>query len=194
VAEILRELGYVGLTLLLLAENLFPPIPSEAILPLAGYLVERGELSFGPAVVAATAGSVVGAVILYELARQGGRPFVLRFARFARIGEAELQRGEDWFAKRGIWVVLLGRFVPGVRSVVSLPAGLLRMNRVPFLLLTTLGSACWNALLIGAGYWLGSEWERVSDVIGPLSKPLLALAVVAAIGGVWWALRRRRTA
>ena len=81
-----------------------------------------------------------------------------------------------------------------MRSVVSLPAGLLRMRRGVFLLLTTLGSAIWNAVLIGAGYILGAEWERVSDVIGPLSKPLLALAVLGALGAVWWTLRRRRTA
>ena len=198
-AEVLRDLGYAGLALLLVAETVFPPIPSEAVLPLAGYLAERGELHPLLVLVTSTAGSVLGAVILYEASRRGGRPFAERFLRVARIAPERLDEAEEWFARRGAWVVLLGRCVPGVRSVVSVPAGLLRMPRATYLALTTLGSLVWNTLLVGAGYLLGTQWERVSQVVGALSAPLLAGAAVLLAGAAaWWWLRssaaRRRRA
>lgn len=178
----------------MLGETVFPPIPSEAILPLAGYLVEQGELGFVLVLVTSTAGSLLGAMILYEAARRGGRPFAHRFLRFARIDPAKLDQAEAWFARRGVLVVLLGRCVPGVRSLVSLPAGLLRMPRWEYALFTTIGSAAWNAVLIGAGYLLGAQWEQVSDAIGPVSKPLLAVVVAgAALWLLWRGLRARRT-
>ena len=195
VSEILRDLGYAGLALLMLAETVFPPIPSEAVLPLAGYLVEQGEFRFLTVVITATAGSVLGSVVLYEAARHGGRPFADRFVRLGRLDPRKLDDAEQWFAKRGPLVVLFGRFVPGVRSLVALPAGLLRMPRWEYLLFTVIGSAAWNSALVGAGWALGTQWERVSDVVGPLSTPLLVLAVAgAACWLTWRALRRRRAA
>jgi membrane protein DedA with SNARE-associated domain len=188
--EILVDLGYGGLALLMLAETVFPPIPSEAVLPLAGYLVYQGELGFLPALATSTAGSLAGAIVLAELARRGGRPFAERFVRFAHQEPEQLDRAEGWFDRHGSWVVLFGRFLPGVRSLVALPAGLLRMSRVRYLLLTLIGSAIWNATLIGAGYILGEEWERVSDAIGPLALPVLAVVVLAVAG--WFVWRRRR--
>ncbi len=199
-AEILRDLGYAGLALLLVAETVFPPIPSEAVLPLAGYLAERGELHPLLVLLASTAGSVLGAVLLYEAARHGGRPFADRFVRRAHIDPKRLDEAEAWFARRGVWVVLFGRCIPGVRSVVSLPAGVLRMPRLTYVALTLVGSLAWNTLLVGAGYLLGTQWERVSDVVGPLSTPLLVATGVAVAGGLGWmwfrssADRRRREA
>jgi membrane protein DedA with SNARE-associated domain len=180
ISQILRDLGYVGLGGLMVAENLFPPIPSEAILPLAGYLTEQGELSLTLVMIVATLGSVTGAIILYELARHGGRPFVLRFGRFAKVDDERLGRAEAWFVRRGPFVVLAARCVPGARSLVSLPAGLLRMPRLQYIALTLIGTTIWNAVLVGLGVFLGSEWDRVADVIGPLSKPLLLATVVLA--------------
>ena len=191
--QVMRDLGYAGLALLMLAETVFPPIPSEAVLPLAGYLVGRGEFAFVAVVATSTAGSVLGAVALYEAARHGGRPFATRFLRFARLDPAKLEEAERWFDKRGALIVLFGRCVPGIRSLVSLPAGLLRMPRGRYVLLTLLGSAVWNTVLVSAGYALGSQWEQVSDVIGPLSKPLLAVVVIGTAGLlVWHGLRARR--
>jgi membrane protein DedA with SNARE-associated domain len=178
-SQILRDLGLAGLALLMLAETVFPPVPSEAILPLAGYLVERGEFSFVAVLATSTAGSVLGALALYEAARHGGRPFAVRFLRVARLDPDRLDEAERWFSRRGAVVVLVGRCIPGVRSLVSLPAGLLRMPRWEYLLFTAIGSAAWNAVLIGAGYLLGSQWERVADVIGPAATPLLVGIVVA---------------
>jgi membrane protein DedA with SNARE-associated domain len=192
-SQVLRDLGYAGLALLMVAETVFPPIPSEAVLPLAGYFVERGEFAFVAVLVTSTAGSVLGALLLYEAARHGGRPFVTRFLRVARLDAAKLDEAERWFDRRGTLIVLLGRCVPGMRSLVSLPAGLLRMPRWRYLLLTLLGSAVWNTVLVGAGYALGAQWERVADVVGPVSKPLIAVVVVAAAGALMWhGLRARR--
>jgi len=193
-SQVLRDLGYAGLALLMLAETVFPPIPSEAVLPLAGYLVERGDFNYVLVLLTSTAGSVVGAMVLYEAARHGGRPFAERFLRFAHLQPEKLDEAERWFARRGALIVLLGRCVPGMRSLVSLPAGLLRMPRLQYLGLTLLGSAIWNAVLVTVGYLLGSQWERVADVIGPVSKPLVAIAVVG-VGGwlLWHGVKARRT-
>jgi membrane protein DedA with SNARE-associated domain len=193
-SQVLRDLGYAGLALLMLAETVFPPIPSEAVLPLAGYLVERGDFNYVLVLLTSTAGSVLGAMLLYEAARHGGRPFAERFLRFAHLRPEKLEDAERWFARRGALIVLLGRCVPGMRSLVSLPAGLLRMPRLQYLGLTLLGSAIWNAVLVTIGYLLGSQWERVADVIGPISKPLVAIAVVG-VGGwlLWHGIRARRT-
>jgi membrane protein DedA with SNARE-associated domain len=189
--QVLHDLGYVGLWLLMIAETVFPPIPSEAVLPLAGYLAERGQFNLAAVLAASTAGSVMGAAALYEAARIGGRPFAMRFLRFARLEEAQLDRAEVWFSRRGPLLVLVGRCIPGIRSLISLPAGLLRMPRWEYLLFTLLGSALWNALLIGAGYALGSQWQSVSDLIAPVGKPVVAVAVVAAGAFLWRRARRR---
>lgn len=174
-----------------MAENLFPPIPSEAILPVAGFLADRGELGFVAAVVAATAGSVVGALILYVVGRRGGRPLVLRYGRILRIDAPQLDRAEGWFARYGDLVVLGARVVPLARSVVSVPAGTLRMGVVRFTVLTAVGSAIWNTALVGAGWWLGHEWERVADGVGAASRVVLVLAVLAAVFVAWRLWRRR---
>lgn len=183
ISDVLHDLGYAGLLLLMLGETVFPPIPSEAVLPLGGYLVGQQELAFLGVLAASTAGSVAGAMVLFEMARRGGRPFAERFLRFGRLTPENLDRAERWFARYGVFVVLFGRCVPGVRSLVSLPAGFLRMPRWEYLLFTAIGSAAWNALLIGTGWLLGSRWEEVSAVVGSLSMPLLlgTAALVAAV-------------
>jgi membrane protein DedA with SNARE-associated domain len=194
VREILLDFGLLGLVALMFVENVFPPIPSEVVLPLAGYLVSTGDLTFASVLAAATVGSVLGSIFLYELARQGGRPFILRYGRLLRVGPEDLDRAEEWFTRRGPLVVLVGRCIPGVRSLVSLPAGLLRMSRALYFGLTLLGTLVWNTALIGAGWLLGREWDKVADAIGPLSKPIIAVLLVAlAVGAVvFW--RRRHPA
>lgn len=189
----LSELGYAGLALLMVAETVFPPIPSEVVLPLAGYLVQQGDFEFVPALVAATAGSLVGAVVLEEAARYGGRPFAERFVHLAHQDPAKLDDAEAWFRRRGRLMVLAGRCVPGVRSLVALPAGVLRMPRGQYVLLTLIGSTVWNTILITAGYVLGTQWERVSEILGPLATPILVVTALA-IGALVLrhALRRRR--
>lgn len=193
-ADVLGALGSIGLLFLMVAENLFPPIPSEAILPLAGFLVGRGELGGVQAILAATAGSVLGAFILYALGRWGGRAVVLRYGRVLRVTENDLDRAEGWFERYGDAVVLFGRMVPLGRSVVSIPAGMLKMPVWRFTLLTTIGSALWNMLLVGAGWFLGANWERVSAIVGSISNAvfLIALVVVVTLAIYWFRRPRRR--
>ncbi len=194
VSQVIRDLGLLGLVVLMFVENVFPPIPSEVVLPLAGFFVARGELSFVGVLLASTLGSVLGSIFLYELARYGGRPFVLRYGSLLRVGPEELDRADAWFERRGPIIVLVGRCIPGVRSLVSLPAGTLKMSRLSYILLTLVGTLIWNTALIGAGWVLGEEWERVSDVVGTAGTPLLAvlLLVLGVLSVVWWWRRHPR--
>ena len=192
VVRLIEESSYLGVAFLMFLETLFPPIPSEVVLPLAGYLVEQGDLTFAGALIASTVGSLVGAVALEEAARHGGRPFAERFVRFAHQDPAKLEDAERWFRRRGWLMVLAGRCVPGVRSLVALPAGVLRMPRGQYVVLTLIGSTVWNTLLISAGYVLGSQWERVSDAIGRLSTPLVIVAGLATVALVVWRIVRAR--
>jgi membrane protein DedA with SNARE-associated domain len=186
VADVIQASGYPGVALLMFAENLFPPIPSEVILPLAGFLVYQGELRFVPALVVATVGSLAGALVLYALGRWGGRTLVLRYGRLLRVRESDLDRADAWFDRYGEAVVLLGRMVPGVRSLVSIPAGLAEMPVKRFVVLTVLGSGAWNTLLIGAGWQLGENWSRLSGVVGSVSNAVLAILAVAVVVLVMW--------
>ncbi len=193
-ADLLNSFGSLGLVLLLLAENLFPPIPSEVILPLAGFLVSRGDLGIVQALLAATLGSLLGAYILYALGRWGGRPLVLRYGRILRIKEKDLDHAEGWFERYGGAVVFFARMVPGARSLVSVPAGMLHMPLGRFTLLTTAGSSLWNALLIGAGWFLGNNWTRAADLVGQVSNIVVAVVVigVVALTIVWYVRRKRK--
>lgn len=178
VLDVIYALGYLGLALLLIAENLFPPIPSEVVLPLAGFLVGRGELSFFGALAAATFGSTAGTLVLYAMGRWGGRGLVLRYGRWLRVDKGTLDRAEGWFGRWGDPFVLFARVVPVARSVVSIPAGTAKMPLLRFTLLTATGSALWNAALIGAGVVLGANWSTVEDYVGSYSSVVLAAAAV----------------
>ncbi len=179
VLDVIGALGYLGLALLLVAENLFPPIPSEVVLPLAGFLVGRGDLSLWGAIFAATFGSVAGALVLYALGRWGGRRLVLRYGRWLRVDEKALGQAEGWFRRYGDWVVLFARVVPLARSIVSIPAGTMQMPVLRFVVLTTIGSAVWNSVLIGAGVALGANWHAVSGWMGSYSDVVLVVATLA---------------
>lgn len=190
--EIMRAFGYFGLALVLVVENLFPPIPSELVLPLAGFLVGTGNMSFWGAVVAATAGAYAGALVLYALGRWGGRPLVLRYGWILRVDASSLERAEGWFRRWGDWVVLLARVVPLARSIVSVPAGTMRMGLLRFSVLTVIGSAAWNLLLIWAGKLLGENWEAVSHWAGTYSNVVVFLLGLCALAGAGYLLRRHR--
>jgi membrane protein DedA with SNARE-associated domain len=193
VTDALRAGGGGALALVMLGENLFPPIPSEAVLPLAGFLVAQGTLTLPVALALSTAGSVVGALILYAIGRWGGRPVIYRWRRFLRLDEEQLDRADAWFDRRGPQLVFLCRMVPIARSVISVPAGASEMSIGLFFALTTAGSLIWNALLISAGLVLGRNWEVVSDTVGTYSNVVLIALVVLAGAGAVIAWRRRRS-
>lgn len=192
VENVVDEVGAVGLAFVMFLENVFPPIPSEIVLPLAGFYVEDGRLGFVEALVAATAGATAGALLLYALGRWGGMPLVLRYRRVLRVSEAEIERADAWFDRYGDWIVFFSRMVPIIRSIVSIPAGMSEMPIIRFTLLTAAGATVWNTALIGAGYALGGNYEKVEGVVGPLSRVILVVLVLAVAYVVyrWW--RRRR--
>jgi membrane protein DedA with SNARE-associated domain len=185
--------GWLGLAAVMAVENVFPPIPSEVVLPLAGAQVAGGTLTYLVAVLAATLGSTAGAAVLYVLGRAGGRPLLQRLGPLLRMDEARLERAEAWFARRGDLLVFVGRLVPGLRSLVSVPAGMARMPLWRFTLLTALGSMAWNAGLIKAGEELADRWAEVSAVVAPASAALLA-ATATLVPALWLWRRHRATA
>ena len=178
--EALGDGGYLVLAALILLENLFPPVPSEVLLPLAGSRISAGDWVFPLVLLASTAGSVAGALLLYVLGRTGGRTFLLRHGRLLRLDRRRLDRADDWFDEHGPKVVFFGRLLPGVRSVVSIPAGASEMPVGRFLVYTAAGSALWNAALIGAGWTLGTRWDEVTAVVERVQWPLLGAATLTA--------------
>ncbi|HEV7726963.1 MAG TPA: DedA family protein [Modestobacter sp.] len=188
------SLGALGVGLAILAETVIPPIPSEVVLPIAGYLAQTGRMHVVAVFLAATLGSLVGAALLYELGRVLGPERSRRvLGRLPLVDVEDVEKTFAWFERHGRSAVLIGRLVPVVRSFVSVPAGVVRMPWPQFLLYTAIGSALWNGLLIGAGMALGTQYEVVESYVGYLDWVLVA----AAVGAVGWALvrhvRRRRS-
>lgn len=190
VVDVMDAIGGPGVGFLLMLESVFPPIPSEVVLPLAGFAASQGHLSLWSALVWATIGSVAGALLLYGLGERLGRDrtFAL-WCRLPLVNEEDFQRTEEWFARHGRKAVFLGRMLPLFRSLISVPAGIQRMPLVEFLVLTTVGSAIWNTIFIGGGYLLGEEWHRIEEAAGWLQWVVVALVLS---GTTWWLVRRIR--
>ena len=195
VQDVIEQLGYVGVALLVVAENVFPPIPSEIVLPFAGFVAQRGSESVVIMILAATIGSVVGALIMYWIAAVIGderlHAFTRKFGKWVQIREVDLTRAEEWFDRHATSAVLIGRCVPLIRSVVSIPAGFRRMKLVPYIAYTFIGSLVWNILLIGAGALLGENWERVGSYVGVFQWVVIALVMVAIMRFAYGMYRRR---
>ncbi len=192
VFSIVDRLGAAGVGLLILLENLIPPIPSEVILPLAGFRARAGALNVWLVWPAATAGSITGALLLYGLGRRLGYDRLYRLAShkwFILAGQRDLDRGMRLFGDHGGKIVLLARMVPIIRSIVSIPAGVAGMPVPRFLLLTAIGSGIWNAVFIGLGWYLNENYEVVQKLLGPVSYVVLGLIVVS-LG--WLVVRRLR--
>lgn len=192
VTDVVESFGYIGVAFMIALENLIPPIPSEIVLPLAGFLVGQGRFSFLPVILAATIGSVVGAWVLYGVGAVLGeyrvRSLFRSFGRFVLMDENDFEKSREWFGRHGAKAVLLGRLVPGVRSLISIPAGLVGMSPWQFTLYTAIGSTVWNATLIGFGWALGNQWERVEDYMSLLQYIVIVLAAAA---GLWFLWSRR---
>ncbi|QYN40008.1 DedA family protein [Pseudonocardia sp. DSM 110487] len=192
--SIVDRLGAAGVGLLILLENIVPPIPSEVILPLAGFRARTGGVNVVFVWPAATAGSVLGALLLYGLGSWLGYDRLHRLAGhrwFVFVSQKDMERGERVFERHGGKVVLLGRCVPFLRSVVSIPAGISGMPLVRFVALTAVGSGVWNAAFLVLGWVLGENWDQVEGVLGPVSYLVLALL---AVGLVVLMVRRVRSA
>lgn len=193
--DAMEAIGGAGAGLLVAAENLFPPIPSEAILPIAGFAASQGVISLWGAIVWTTLGSVLGALALFFLGRRIGRArLVALLERMPLMKVADLERTERWFARHGDKAVLLGRMVPVFRSLISVPAGFAGMSVVRFTVLTTLGSLVWNTAFVLAGYALGANWRVVEPYVGVAEKIVLGAVAVALVYFVQHRVRAARHA
>jgi membrane protein DedA with SNARE-associated domain len=192
-SRVLEQLGYAGLALLMALETIFPPIPSEVVLPVAGVLVAQGRMGFLPALLAATLGAVAGALVLYALARRIGerrvRAWVAAHGRWVLLRPNDLDKGQAWFRRHGDSAVVLARLIPGARSLVSIPAGLAGMSLPRFALLTALGSLAWNAALLGAGVALDHAVERIQGASLAVEVGIGLVALALVVRFAWGRLR-----
>ena len=195
VVSIIETLGYPGLTALVTLESVFPPIPSEVILPLAGFLTGQGRFSFILVLLATTIGSLAGALVLYgigaAIGRRRVRSLIDRYGRWALLTPDDLTRAEQWFDRYGPVAVFTGRLVPVVRSLVSIPAGYSRMPLTQFVLLTGVGSALWNGALVSLGWALGENWRDIERYVGWLQYVVIAVVAVLVVRFIWQRLRAR---
>lgn len=196
VVSLMETLGAPGVGIAILLENLFPPIPSEVILPLAGFAASVGELNVYAAFAWATAGSMVGAYLLYWLGAVIGADRLRRIADWMWLVEPEdVDKALNWFDRYGQWSIFFGRLIPGVRSLISIPAGIHRMNLATFSLMTLVGSGLWNAVLITLGVWLGERYDVVAHYIDQYSNLVYAAIIVVVVAVlVLLVVRSRRRA
>src|SRR5687767_12975622 len=186
VVRMIEQSGYLGIAFLIFLETIFPPVPSGVIMPIAGVAAAKGKLGFIPVVASGTAGAMLGNTVWYLAARALGvhrlKPLIDRYGRWLTVSWPEVTRAERWFAEQGTFFVFFGRLLPTVRSLVSVPAGLLRMRFKSFFVASLLGTAIWTTILAGAGYKLQENVSNVERMIGPVSNAVL---VVLFAGYVW---------
>lgn len=190
--RVMEATGYAGVFLLMVAESMVLPVPSEAVMPFVGFLVAERTMSAPIAVALATLGSLVGSLLSYAIGRFGGRPLVVRYGRAFLLDVADLKRAESFFSRRGGVTIFISRFIPVVRHLISIPAGVARMPLVPFCLLTLAGAAAWNGLLVGCGYVLRANWETVLRYSSLVDALVLAALVGLVLVFVVHQVRRRR--
>ena len=196
IEELILTIGYPGIVGVMAVENIFPPIPSELVLPLAGALSAKGDLDFWGAVAAGVVGSLLGAVALYAIgwvARQAGvRRLVAAYGRYLFLSEKDLDRGAAWFQRYGEAVIFFGRLIPIIRSIISIPAGYTRMPIGRFLLYTTAGTALWSLFLTYLGRVLGENWPEIRTFMEPYENGVLVVLTLAVVGFIGWRAWRRR--
>ncbi|WP_419887086.1 DedA family protein [Neobacillus niacini] len=196
IQEFIEQFGYWGVFILIALENIFPPIPSEVILTFGGYMTSQTNLTVQGVIAASTIGSVFGAVILYRLGAVLNvnklEVVVERYGRFLRLTKEDLYRADVWFDKYGIWTVFFCRFIPLIRSLISIPAGMARMNFWLFISFTTLGTILWNTLLINLGARVGENWEVIGERMDQYSNYIYLLLAILLIVFIAWRRKRRR--
>ena len=189
----INSLGYIGIALLMALENIFPPIPSELIMPLAGFTVSQGKLDFLYVVIAGAIGSVLGATPWYFLGKYWGlkrtKKIADKYGKWLTVSGEDVEKAKNWFDRRGYAATAFGRLVPGIRTYISIPAGISKMPLIPFLIYSTAGSIVWVALLTYAGYILGENYEQV----GAYLKPVSALVLISILAiSIYWIIKRSK--
>lgn len=197
ITNFMGNFGYSGILFLIALENLFPPIPSEVILTFGGFMTTYTHLTVPGVIVVATVGSVIGAVVLYGLGRllhiNRLEKIIDRWGHILRIKKEDLYKANGWFEKYGYWTVLFCRMIPLVRSLISIPAGMSKMNFVLFLFFTTIGTLIWNVILVSVGALVGERWEHIVNLIDIYSNIVYLFIVVVVVIVIVYFLARGRT-
>ncbi|ECL0126274.1 DedA family protein [Listeria monocytogenes] len=195
ITSIMADFGYIGIFVLIMVENLFPPIPSEIILTFGGFMTTVTSLNVVMVIIVATLGSVVGAILLYKVASYFGKErltkIVLKYGRILRLKESDIERAENFFLKYGSWAVFLCRMIPLIRSLISIPAGMTKMKMSKFLILTTAGSLLWNTVLIGLGAMLGESWSEIVVFMDSFSTIIYSIIAILVVDGLGFFFRAR---
>lgn len=195
IIHLVNDTGYWGVAFLMFLETIFPPVPSEVIMTVAGVSSARGNMHFGGVVASGTAGAMLGNYLWFLLAHRFGKERLQRFlekhGRWLTLHWTDVERGQLLFKKHGSIIILVARMLPTFRSLISIPAGLFTMSHRRFLVFSTIGTAGWSAALAGAGYALGSQFADVEKILGPLSTAVIVLIVV---GYLWRLFKWKRPA
>jgi len=189
---LIEKLGYLGAGFLMALESMVAPVPSELVMPFVGFLAVEGKFSAPLAILVTSVGSLIGSLISYYMGYLGGRPFVLKVGRYLLLNREHLEWTERWFERNGSWTILVSRFIPVVRHLISIPAGLGRMRLVPFCLYTAIGATIWNSFLLICGYKLRQNWTLVEQYSHEVDIVVVVALVLAAIWFVVTHLRRGR--
>jgi membrane protein DedA with SNARE-associated domain len=189
IIHLVNDTGYWGVGLLMFLETVFPPVPSEVIMTVAGVAASRGHMTFTGVVASGTAGAMLGNYLWFLLAIKFGKDRLQRFlekhGRWLTLHWTEVERGQALFTKHGSIIVLVARMLPTFRSLISIPAGIFKMSHIRFLVFSAIGTAGWSAALAGAGYALGSQFHDVEKILGPLSTAIIVLIVVGYFWRLW---------
>lgn len=196
ITDIMSQYGYLGIFLLIMLENIFPPIPSEVILTFGGYMTTQSDMTAMGVILVSTAGSVAGAVILYGLGLQLDvkrlEKIVDRYGRVLRLTRKDIHKADSWFDKYGIWTVLFCRLIPLIRSLISIPAGMSNMKFGLFLLFTTVGTLIWNTILVSVGAAVDDNWESIVGVMDVYSNIAYVVIVLVGLAAIWWYIQFRK--
>lgn len=196
ITDIMSDYGYIGIFLLIMLENVFPPIPSEVILTVGGFMTTTTDMTIIGVILASTAGSVVGAVILYGIGLlvdvERLERIVEKYGSWLRVKKSDIHRADSWFDKYGIWTIFFGRLIPLVRSLISIPAGMSNMKLWLFLTFTTLGTLLWNTVLVFVGEAVGDNREAILKQLDIYSNVVYAIIALFVIAVVWYYFKKIR--
>ncbi|HEX3763714.1 MAG TPA: DedA family protein [Kofleriaceae bacterium] len=190
---VIRDLGYPGVFVLIMLESTLVPIPSEVVMPFAGFMAWNGEFSLPVILVINSVGAMVGSGVSYAIGVVGGKPFLVKYGKYFLVSQHDIGRTEAFFARHGKKTILIARFLPVIRHVISVPAGIARMSLPAFFLQTFLGATIWGGVLIVLGYYLGANWEAFTETLERVDLPIKIILVLALVAlGIRFVVRRRR--
>ncbi|MDN7244876.1 DedA family protein [Planococcus shenhongbingii] len=197
ITSIMSDYGYIGIFLLIMLENVFPPIPSEVILTVGGFMTTTTDMTIPGVILASTAGSVSGALILYGIGLlldvERLEKIVEKYGHILRVKKADIHRADAWFDRYGVWTIFFGRLIPLVRSLISIPAGMANTKFWLFLTLTTLGTVLWNTVLVFVGEAVGENRDEIMKQLDIYSNVVYVLIVLGGIAAIWFYVKKIRT-